>query len=415
MNDSTAKKAHGAHAMAPFSPNEDWDFEIRTVLGGAVAGASEPGEVLAATAGIRKGDHEGWFVAWASLGDRVSAIADEAAAAGHRVSAADSYLRASHYYAVAVNAVSSLPDSSRLGPTFSRQRETWNSFVDNAPELVERVEIPYETETLPGFLFRSPAPSGATLVAVNGSDGSLASLWASCVSPALRRGYSVLVFDGPGQQSQLFDRNVPFRPDWENVLTPVYDFVSQQQGVDPSRVALYGISQGGYWVPRALAFEHRFAAAIADPGVVDVSTSWASHLPASLLKLLDRGESAKFDKEMALGLKLSPGTARTWQFRARPYGTEPGAYAETIEAVRGYSIVDVASRITTPLLITDPEGEQFWPGQSEQLAALTPEVSTLVHFTAAEGASGHCQPLARTLTAQRMLDWLDERMRVEQH
>ncbi|KNY06048.1 hypothetical protein [Microbacterium sp. GCS4] len=49
-------------------------------------------------------------------------------------------------------------------------------------------------------------------------------------------------------------------------------------------------------------------------------------------------------------------------------------------------------------------------GQAEQLAALTASVSTLVRFTAAEGADGHCQPLARTLTAQRMFDWLDERL-----
>jgi hypothetical protein len=63
-------------------------------------------------------------------------------------------------------------------------------------------------------------------------------------------------------------------------------------------------------------------------------------------------------------------------------------------------------------MITDPEGEQFWPGQAEQLASLTPTVSTLVRFTAAEGADGHCQPLARSLTAQRMFDWLDERLAV---
>jgi pimeloyl-ACP methyl ester carboxylesterase len=107
------------------------------------------------------------------------------------------------------------------------------------------------------------------LIAVNGSDGSLASLWASCVAPALERGYDVVVFDGPGQQTQLFDKNVSFRPDWENVLTPVYDYVAGLDGVDSKRIALYGISQGSYWAVRALAFEHRFAAAITDPGLVD--------------------------------------------------------------------------------------------------------------------------------------------------
>src|SRR5262249_26106892 len=155
------------------------------------------------------------------------------------------------------------------------------------------------------------------------------------------------------------------RPDWEKVLTPVYDFLARQQGIDPSRIGLYGISQGGFWVARALAFEHRYTAAITDPGVVDVSTSWTREVPKPLLKMLDAGQNEKFDKDMALGMKLSPRTARTWQFRARPYGAT--GYAETIEAVRSYTLDDLAQRITTPLLITDPEGEQFWPGQSDRL------------------------------------------------
>jgi hypothetical protein len=36
-------------------------------------------------------------------------------------------------------------------------------------------------------------------------------------------------------------------------------------------------------------------------------------------------------------------------------------------AARQYNLADVAAQITTPLLITDPEDEQFWPGQSQQL------------------------------------------------
>lgn len=395
------------HGITPFSPDPDFDFEIRSVLGHATAGAADVGEVLAATAGIRKGDHQHWFTAWSELAERTAATADACLAAGHPISAAGAYLRASGYFGVAVNAISALAEDTQLAPTFAKQRTAWDAFIAHTPLPAAPVEIPYEQSSLPGYLFRPAADraNGATLVAVNGSDGSLAGLWATCVSPALDRGYLVLVFDGPGQQSQLYEHNIPFRPDWENVLTPVHDFVAGLPGVDAGRIALYGISQGGYWVARAIAFEHRYAAAITDPGVVDVATSWIDHLPKPLLKTLEAGETEKFDKEMAFGLKFSPETARTWQFRARPYGRQ--GYAETIEAVRAYTVAEVADKITTPLFITDPEGEQFWPGQAEQLHALTSSVSTLCHFTAAEGASGHCQPLARTLTAQRMFDWLD--------
>ncbi len=201
------------------------------------------------------------------------------------MSAAEASLRAAAYFGVAVNAISALPDATELTPTFRKQQAAWDAFIARTSVHAERVDIPFEGGSLPGYLFRPDEgrSTGRTIVAVNGSDGSLAALWASCGSPALKRGYTVLLFDGPGQQSQLFEQGVPFRPDWENVLTPVYDFVSGQPGVDPARIGLYGISQGGYWVARALAFEHRFAAAITDPGLVDVSTSWTAHLPKSLL------------------------------------------------------------------------------------------------------------------------------------
>ncbi|PJJ65109.1 alpha/beta hydrolase family protein [Compostimonas suwonensis] len=398
------------HDTPVFSPNPDYDFEIRTVLGHAVEGASDLGEVLAATAGIAKHDHQAWFDAWHTLAQRTEATAKASADSGHHVSAAGAYLRASTYYGVAVNAVSALADSESLAPTFARQQDTWLAFIAHCSHPVESVQIPYETSTLPGFFFRPTVqPSGTTLVVVNGSDGSLASLWASSAAAALRRGHNVLLFDGPGQQTQLFDHDIPFRPDWENVLTPVYNHITTLDGVDSKRVAVYGISQGGYWVARALAYEHRYAAAITDPGVIDVSASWTNQVPNSLVKLLDEGQTEKFDRDMSIGMELSPATARTWQFRARPYGT-PG-YAETLNTVRSYTLSEQqAALISTPLLITDPEGEQFWPGQPQQLADLTAGTSTLVHFTAAEGADWHCQPLARGLTAQRVFDWLDNQL-----
>lgn len=399
--------AHSS-SIHPFSADPDFDYEIRCAIGNTSEGGGVPGEILTAVSSVRKGNHEGWYSAWWELAQRTLAVAHSSAAAGHKVSAAEAFLRASTYYGVAVNAVSALADDSKLASTFKLQEEAWNGFIANTDTQVEEVAIPYEDSELPGWFFRSTSPNGATLVAVNGSDGSRASMIASCVAPALRRGYNVLVFDGPGQQSQLFEQGVPFRYDWEHVLTPVYEFVSGLEAVDPAKIAVYGISQGSYWTTRALAFEHRFVAAVVDPGIVDVSTSWTSHLPSSLLKLLDEGKLEKFDKEMDFGMKFSPSTARTWNFRARPYGTK--GYAETIEEVRKYTVADIADQVTTPLLILSPEGEQFWPGQSEKLAELTGEVSTVVPFTAAEGASEHCEPLARSLVAQRMYGWLDEKI-----
>lgn len=73
---------HRPSAIHPFSADPDFDFEVRCVLGGCSEGVSDPGEVLAAIAGVRKGDHEGWYTAWSGLAQRTLATAHAAAAGG---------------------------------------------------------------------------------------------------------------------------------------------------------------------------------------------------------------------------------------------------------------------------------------------------------------------------------------------
>ena len=143
-------------------------------------------------------------------------------------------------------------------------------------------------------------------------------------------------------------------------------------------------------MPRAVAFEQRIAAAVADPGVWDVSTSWMAHLPPPLLELLDAGDKATFDEAMREGLSYDPRAAATLAFRMRPYGL--ASPFDTLRDVQQYRLDGVAQRIRCPLLITDPEGESFWPGQSQQLYDALPGPRALVRFTAAEGGDLHCEP-----------------------
>jgi hypothetical protein len=94
----------------------------------------------------------------------------------------------------------------------------------------------------------------------------------------------------------------------------------------------------------------------------------------------------------------------------KPYGLD--SIYDVFEAVRKYKLDDVVDRITTPMLITDPEEEQFWHGQSQQLHdALPGPDREIVPFTAAEGANWHCEPMARSLVDQRVVDRLDEPLR----
>lgn len=396
---------------AGFYPGS-WDYVVRLLLGKGYRGGADPGEVLATIAAVAPEDRAGWFAAWTALGDRLTAVADTCAARGHQVSAARTYLRAANYLGVALNSIDGLDTTDPLLPTFRAHRAAWENFVDHTHWPVQRVNIPYQDTSMPGWLFQPDASTEVqpTLVANNGSDGTTSGLWCHSVEAGLERGYNVLLFDGPGQQSLLYERNISFRYDWEKVLTPVVDFLLARDDVDADRLAVLGISQAGYWVPRALAFERRFAAAIADGGVVDISRTWFANLPPVLLSLYREGKTDQFDQAMTAAM-TAPGARaaqESWQFRARPYGVT--GYSAVLDAVSRYNLTDVAGQIRTPLYITAPDGEQLLPGQSAELAQLVPG-STLVSFTEEEGATYHCQPMARALTEQRMFDWLDEQLR----
>jgi hypothetical protein len=245
----------------------------------------------------------------------------------------------------------------------------------------------------------------------NGSDGATSQMWVEGGAAAAERGYHWMTFDGPGQQAALFEQGLFFRPDWEAVLTPVLDAMLARPDVDPGRVAVIGVSQAGYWVPRALAFEHRPAAAVADPGVTDISASWTRPLPQVMRSQLQEGKQAAFDREMHLAELLSPGTAATLAFRGQPFGVAGSSRYELYQAVAAYRLTGQEQQITTPLLITDPEDEQFWPGQSRELYDRLPGVKELASFTAREGASRHCEPMARSLRDTRIFDWLEDYLR----
>ncbi|WP_220377839.1 alpha/beta hydrolase family protein [Streptomyces inhibens] len=246
------------------------------------------------------------------------------------------------------------------------------------------------------------------MIVNNGSDGPISAAWTLLGAPAVARGYRALLFDGPGQQSMLFEHGVTFRPDWEKVITPVTGFLAARADVDARRMALAGISQAGYWVPRALAFEHRIAVAVADPGVSDVAESWWHNLGPELRGLWDPGDRETFDRVMHEALEQDPALAAMWRWRAKPYGI-PSPF-DLLTEVSRYTVEPVAHQITTPLLITDPDGERFWPGASRRLYDALPGPKELVRFSEAEGAHLHCEPMGRALFEQRVFDWLDARL-----
>ena len=106
---------------------------------------------------------------------------------------------------------------------------------------------------------------------------------------ALRRGFQVLLFDGPGQEIPLLEDKLTTLHDWENVITPIIEYLSTRPDVDTSKIAAMGISLGGYQIPRAATREKRLIAIICDPAQIDIGVrararlllpaSWKSSFP----------------------------------------------------------------------------------------------------------------------------------------
>ena len=134
---------------------------------------------------------------------------------------------------------------------------------------VEQVQIPYEQTMLPGYFFR-PGDSGKprpTLIVNCGYDSTAEESYLEVAAAALQRQYNCLTFEGPGQGPLIREQQIPFRHDWEKVITPVVDYLLTRSDVEPTQITLMGISIGGYLAPRAAAFEHRLAAVIANDGL----------------------------------------------------------------------------------------------------------------------------------------------------
>jgi pimeloyl-ACP methyl ester carboxylesterase len=395
--------------VGTFFKDDDFEYMMLGALGATYHKCADVGECLTTAASIEDGDYEGWYRAWLATADRVRRFAEQSAAKGHQTSAREAFLRASlTYYKNAAFFLDGTSDPSRILPTFKAHRECFDEAASRFDPPVEKVQIPYEDTTLPGYLFKvdGSGRSRPLLLLNNGSDSDAADMYLMGAAAALERGYNALAYDGPGQGAALFLQDLYFRPDWEEVVTPVVDFALGRPEVDPERIAIMGVSQAGYWVPRAVAFEHRIAAAIADPGVFDVSTSWTDHLPQNIQELLEKGENEEFDKNMEEGMRSSESLRYTLRFRMRPYGTD--SPYDAFKMAEQYTLEGVAEKIRCPMLVADPENEQFWPGQSHRVYEALTSLKELVPFAAAEGADSHCEPKAHSLREQRIFDWLDE-------
>jgi hypothetical protein len=136
--------------------DDDFQFALENTLGAVYRRAADVGEVLATVARIKDGDADSWVLEWTATAGAAWADAGKASRSGHQVSALAHYLRAATYYATALYRIGYSREPDRELDIWRRQRSCWDRAVDLFPVPGERITIPYEDTTLPGYFFRAP-------------------------------------------------------------------------------------------------------------------------------------------------------------------------------------------------------------------------------------------------------------------
>jgi dienelactone hydrolase len=201
--------------------------------------------------------------AWSDLTDQLVGQAEEAEKAGHTRTAGQLYFRASNYLAQAERMLAH-SDPNRV-PTYKRLLELADKAFGLHSPSVSRVEIPYEGTTLPAYFSQAPGEGPKpVIILVNGLDSTKEHMYSSNHWEELAaRGISCLMLDQPGTGEALRLQGLTARIDTEVWAGAAVDWLETRDDVDAGRIGIVGWSLGGYYSPRAAAFEKRLALCVA--------------------------------------------------------------------------------------------------------------------------------------------------------
>ena len=197
------------------------------------------------------------------IGEKREAMARAAEAEGHLVTARQNYFTAAAYYTMAQGPIHEDDDATNLALS-GKKNICYAKFMQHAGHRIEKVEIPFESTTLPGYLHFPPNSSGKVpcVVFLGGMDNFKEMLVTSPSDKFLERGIAVLAFDGPGQNEARISRNIcctesNFIPAGRSAM----DFLLARSDIDADRIGIVGISMGSFWLTQIVAHDHRYKAA----------------------------------------------------------------------------------------------------------------------------------------------------------
>lgn len=375
-------------------PHIMMDALAKHLLGLSSYGMTDAGEIMETYCHLKDSSEETWITQWADIAERLTTQAEEKERSGYSVSAQNLYLRASTYWRISLMCYSN-PSDSRVEDYCHRSHTCYEKYLKLSGYPGRYIEIPYEDTFLPGHFYRSPhADEKAPLmILIPGRD-----TWAEdtrwIYDGLLKRGIHCLIFDGPGQGYALRLNKLPFRYDWENVMTPVIDYALQSfPEVNEKRIGALGISFGGFLLPRACAFEKRIKVCVTDPG----NLNWGGHF------------ADIFAKASKVPAAMRPAALTNMM---KDYAWKHGVSTdEIIDELRRYDYSDIVDRVTCDTLVLDGTAE-INKGASEQFyQALSNCPKEYKLFDETSTAQCHSQMGGYGIASVFICDWICDHLR----
>ncbi|MGJ3508163.1 alpha/beta hydrolase family protein [Enemella sp. A6] len=280
QQDTTAPD--GLAIIELFPQDEDWSLQTMRLLAQVAVGGADLFECARAAAriGNQTTDGEVWEREWRRASEEAEALADKALADGNPVTARRAYFRSCSYIR---HSEFFLPSKDpRRAEAYRRGTANFQKAVELSDGLIERIHVPYEDgTTMDGYIVR-PDNSGQarpTVLFLGGADSWAEELYFLGGTEFPARGMNVVMVDTPGRGSSLRFKELYSRPDYEVPVRAVLDFLEQRPDVDADRIGLAGVSFGGYYAPRAAAFEPRVKAVAAWCGTWSILTDFYEWYP----------------------------------------------------------------------------------------------------------------------------------------
>jgi dienelactone hydrolase len=199
---------------------------------------------------------------------------------------------------------------------------------------------------------------------------------------------------------------MPTRPDYEVPIGAAIDFALKQPDIDADRLALWGVSMGGYYATRAAAFDRRIKALIVHGVLYDMWQAQSATKPA-LARLAHWKSPQRVETALRVAARFN--TELRWSVANAMWVFGVLSHYELLKAIQHITLEGIAGNVRCQTLILHGEKDHFIPReQVDMLYNALNAPKTLRVFTEEEGAAEHCQIGNMTLLHQVAFDWLGE-------